>query len=62
MDMTDNGPLNSKQIFVELRSSRFVKNRTVCQIWWFNRWFERFNAGLTTKWFIEMDQIEKFIG
>ena len=62
MGSMDNGPLNSKQIFVELRFDQFVKNWTVCPVWRFNRRFEQFNAGLTTKRFIEMNRIEKFTG
>ena len=55
------GLLNSKQIFLGLRCGWFAKNQTVCLVWRFNRRFERFNVGLITKWFIEMDRIGKFI-
>ena len=61
MGLMDNGrPVNNKQIFVGLRYGRFIKKRTVCLVRWFNYRFERFNASLTTKQFIEMDQTGKF--
>ena len=54
----DNGPFNFKQMFVEFKKeglAGFVKNRTVCLVRWFDQRFERFNAGSTTKRFLEMD-------
>ena len=58
MGSMDNGPFNFKQIFVEFKKeglAGFVKNRTVCLVRWFDQRFERFNAGSTTKRFLEMD-------
>ena len=62
MGSMDNGLFNIKQIFVEKRLDRFVKNRTVCPVRRFDRWFERFNAGSTTKRFFEMDRTGKLTG
>nr|CAN65473.1 hypothetical protein VITISV_037606 [Vitis vinifera] len=44
------------------RLDRFMKNRMVCPVRRFDRWFERFNAGSTIKRFIETDRTGKLTG